>query len=101
MAAQVSSAHRVAVLRQQYQLIATQLDVMCDQYDMWKIRHERATRNGQKVFQYPLYLRLITLDGCIQMAQVRIQAIAEHLVIEMSMTGDLDNLEELGIQLMD
>ncbi len=99
--AQPASVQRAAVLRHQYQLLTAQLDAMCDQYDMWKIRHHRAIQHGQKAFQYSLYLRLITLDGCIQLIQNKIQTVATYLVVEMSMLGDLQGLEQLGIELID
>ena len=98
---QPASSHHAAVLRHQYQLLTNQLDVMCDQYDTWKIRHHRAIQHGQKAFQYSLYLRLITLDGCIQIIQDKVQTVATDLVVEMSMLGDLQGLEQLGIELTD
>ena len=98
---QPASAQRAAVLRHQYQLLTAQLDIMCDQYDMWKIRHQRAIQHGQKAFQYSLYLRLITLDGCIQIIQDKVQTVATDLVVEMSMLGDLQGLDQLGIELTD
>ncbi len=61
---------------------------MCDQYDMWKIRHHRAIQHGQKAFQYSLHLCVITLDGCIQIIQNKIQTVATYLIVEMSMLDD-------------
>lgn len=101
MEAVLGSTQRAVLLRHKYNLLTGQLDIMCDQYDMWKIRHGRAVQNKQKSFQYPLYLRLMTLDGCIQLLQNKIQVVADDLVEEMSLLGDFDGLEELGIQLVD
>ena len=52
------------VLSRQYQFLNAQLDQLCDQYDSWKVRHERATRAHQKVFQYSLYLTTLKNTKC-------------------------------------
>ena len=89
------------VLSRQYKFLSAQLDQLCDQYDSWKVRHDRATRQHQKVFQYSLHLRLITLKAMIQNIQNMIQKKATDIVMEVAVTGDLELLEELGIELVD
>jgi hypothetical protein len=91
---------RSQVLRRQYQYLTTQLDLLYDQYDTWKVRYQRAIQQHHKVFQLSLHLRLITLDGIIQNIQDMIQNKANELVIEVSITGDLELLEELGIEVV-
>ena len=44
------------VLSRQYKFLTAQLDQLCDQYDSWKVRHDRAAQQHQKVFQYSLNL---------------------------------------------
>ena len=91
---------RSRILRRQYLFLNTLLDQFYDQYDTWKIRHQRATQQHQKVFQFSLYLRLITLDPMIRNIQDKIQTIATDIVTEVSITGDLELLEELGIEVV-
>ena len=92
---------RAAFLRRHYKQLTTQLDVMCDQYDTWRIRHKRAVLNKQKNFQYILQLRLVTMDGCMDQLQDMIQVVATRLVEQLVELGDLDGLEELGIEIVE
>ena len=89
------------VLSRQYKFLTAQLDQLCDQYDSWKVRHDRAARQHQKVFQYPLHLRLITIKAMIQNIQNMIQKKATAIVREVAVTGDLELLEELDIELVE
>ena len=89
------------VLSRQYKFLTAQLDQLCDQYDSWKVRHDRAAQQHQKVFQYSLNLRLITLKAMIQNIQNMIQKKATDIVMEVAVTGDLELLEELDIELVE
>lgn len=85
----------------QYQFLDRQLDVMCDQYDSWKVRQQRAVKQQHKVFQYVFQLRLVTLNAMMKNVKKLIDEKAEQLILAASLSDDMELLGELDIEIVD
>ena len=84
----------------QYQFLSHQLDMLCDQYDSWKIRQQRAILQQDKTFHYVLYLCLMTLDVMMKNVNKLVDDKANDLVVAAAISNDMDLLDDLDIEII-
>jgi hypothetical protein len=74
--------------------------MLCDQYDSWKIRQQRAILQQDKTFHYVLYLRLMTLDVMMKNVNKLVDDKANDLVVAAAISNDMDLLDDLDIEII-